>query len=239
MDTISKTKNKVFYPESDGQPMGETDYHINVLIYLREALQDYFRDEPQIYIGSDMFIYYEEGNPAAVVAPDVFVVPGVSAHYRRIYKLWEEGRPPAVIFEITSKSSRLDDLGSKRALYAMWGVSEYYLFDPEGDYLEPRLWAYRLEADQPVPDYTRVMDSVIHSPILGLDLFVEGDLLRLRDPDTGEKLLSSQEARAARRAEAEARRAEAEARRAAEEEAARLRAELEQLKQSRKGPQNE
>lgn len=27
----------IYYPESDGEPMAETDVHINTLIYLREA----------------------------------------------------------------------------------------------------------------------------------------------------------------------------------------------------------
>jgi hypothetical protein len=30
-----------------------------------------------------MFLYYEEGNPTACVAPDVFVVQGVGKHARR------------------------------------------------------------------------------------------------------------------------------------------------------------
>ena len=70
--------------------MGEMDVHIDALIYLREALKDYFREAPQVYVAGNMLLYYEEGNPAACVAPDVFVVQGVAKHERRIYKLWEE-----------------------------------------------------------------------------------------------------------------------------------------------------
>lgn len=29
----------VHYPESDGEPMGESDVHIDVLLYLRQALR--------------------------------------------------------------------------------------------------------------------------------------------------------------------------------------------------------
>jgi hypothetical protein len=74
MDRISTPTQQVHYPESDGKPMGETDAHIDALIYLREALRDQFRDDPQTYVAGDMLLYYEEGNPAACVAPDVFVV---------------------------------------------------------------------------------------------------------------------------------------------------------------------
>ena len=136
---------QVVYPETDGKPMGETDVHIDALIYLREALKDHFREAPQVYVAGNMLLYYEEGNPAACVAPDVFVVQGVAKHERRIYKLWEEGQPPAVVFEITSRSTRLEDLGTKRALYAMLGVQEYFLYDPLGEYLRPPLQGYRLQ----------------------------------------------------------------------------------------------
>ncbi len=102
MDTVPIVPKPIYYPETDGKPMGETDVHIDVLIYLREALRDHFRDAPQVYVAGSMLLYYEEGNPIACVAPDVFVVQGVGKHERRTYRLWEEGQPPAVVFEITS-----------------------------------------------------------------------------------------------------------------------------------------
>ena len=101
MDVITTTPREIHYPESDGKPMGETDVHIDALIYLREALRDHFRDDPQVYVAGNMLLYYEEGNPAACVAPDVFVVQGVVKQERRIYRLWAEGQPPTVVFEIT------------------------------------------------------------------------------------------------------------------------------------------
>jgi Uma2 family endonuclease len=145
MDAITTTPTPIHYPESDGKPMGETDVHIDALIYLREALRDYFRDDPQMYVAGNMLLYYEEGNPAACVAPDVFVVQGVTKQERRIYRLWAEGQPPAVVFEITSRGSRLEDLGTKRAVYAMLGVREYFVYDPLGEYLRPPLQGYQLQ----------------------------------------------------------------------------------------------
>ena len=86
MDTITTAVQPIHYPERDGKPMAETDVHIDVLIYLREALKDHFRDEPQVYVAGNMLLYYEEGNPAACVAPDVFVVQGVAKGERRTYQ---------------------------------------------------------------------------------------------------------------------------------------------------------
>lgn len=122
--TTATAADRIFYPETDRKPMAETDVHINTLIYLREALKDYFCEAPQVYVAGNLLLYYEEGNPSACVAPDVFVVQGVAKHERRIYRLWEEGQAPAVVFEITSRSTRLEDLGTKRALYALLGVQQ-------------------------------------------------------------------------------------------------------------------
>jgi len=202
--------------------MGETDVHIDGLIYLREALRDYFRDDPQTYVAGNMLLYYEEGNPSACVAPDVFVVQGVAKGERRTYRLWEEGQPPAVVFEITSRGSRLEDLGTKRAVYAMLGVWEYFLYDPLGEYLRPPLQGYRLQEGE----YQRLPPGAgggFTSQALGLELQLEGGRLRVFNPTTGERLLTPAEALVARRAEAFARHT-------AEAEVERLRAELARLR---------
>jgi len=192
--------------------MAETDVHIDALLYLREALKDYFRDAPQVYVAGNMLLYYEEGNPAACVAPDVFVVQGVAKRERRTYKLWEEGQPPAVVFEITSRGSRLEVLGTKRVVYAMLGVREYFLYDPLGEYLRPPLQGYRLQEGE----YQRLLpggEGELVSQVLGVELRVEAGRLRVIDPA---RLLTPAEAQAARRA--------------AEAELERLRAELARLR---------
>jgi Uma2 family endonuclease len=215
MDRMTTTTTPTYYPESDGKPMGETDVHIDAVIYLREALRDYFRDDLQVYVAGNMLLYYEEGNPAACVAPDVFVVQGVAKGERRTYRLWEEGQPPSVVFEITSRGTRLEDLGTKRAVYAMLGVQEYFLYDPLGEYLRPPLQGYRLQEGE----YQRILPEAngeLISQTLVLELQVEEGRLRLVNPATGERLLTPAEAQAARRA--------------AEIELERLRAELARLR---------
>ncbi|HID64981.1 MAG TPA: Uma2 family endonuclease, partial [Anaerolineae bacterium] len=219
----------------------ETDTHRKQMVYLIEALDDYFRDDPQVYVAGNLFLYYEEGDPGQVVAPDTFVVKGVPKGDRRTYKLWEEeGKGPQVVFEVTSRKTRKEDLGPKKGTYEMLGVREYFLFDPLGEYLEPPLVGYRLEEG----GYRREAGEQLVSEVLGLELRVEGGRLWLYDLETGEKLLSPLEAQAARREaearaqqEAEARREaearaqqEAAARRKAEEELARLRSELAHLR---------
>jgi len=205
----------VKYPESDGEPVGETDFHISAIFYLRAALRYFFRNHPKLYVAANMLFYYEEGDPSLVKAPDIFVVKGIDNHERRTYKLWEEGVAPCVVFEITSRSTRLQDLGDKRALYEMLGVHEYFLFDPLGEYLTPRLQGWRLLGDS-YQRMTLASDGVLFSEQLGLILRPDGNLLRVVDPATNETLPTAEEA-VARALMAEA-------------EVARLRVELARLR---------
>ena len=209
----------VVYPESDGQPVAETDVHRQLMFALIGMLQTFFRDDPHVYISGNLFLYYQEGDPRQVVAPDVFVVPGIPNRQRRIYKLWEEGVVPAVVFELTSRSTRREDLRSKYDLYERLGVREYFLFDPLGEYLRPACRGYRLHQDRYRP-LSPDEDGSLWSEVLGLALHARGEQLRLYDP-TGQRWLPTpQEEAIARRAAEERASVEADARRVAEERAA-------------------
>ena len=82
----------VEYPCSDGQPMAETDIHAMCMMYVTYALRRWFdrRGQDDVYVGSNNFLYYEQGNPRAAVSPDVYVVAGAPAHLRDTYLLWNE-----------------------------------------------------------------------------------------------------------------------------------------------------
>ena len=231
----------VEYPESDGTPMGETQRHVEELLALLGMLWDRYRDATDVYVGGNMFLYYQEGEPRSVVCPDLFVVRGVPKEPpRRTFKLWLEGHAPSFVLELTSNSTIREDLGRKKDLYARLGVSEYVLYDPWGEELSPRLVGFRLEAGRYRPIET-ASDGSIASEALGLLLRIDGDELRLVDPATGTPLPNLAEAYDKARRGEEARRgaevareaaearaaAEAAARRAVEEELARLRRELE------------
>lgn len=229
-------QHAVEYPESDGRPMGETELHIQEIMDLIAALADHFREAVDVHVGGDLLLYYAEGDPRSVVCPDVFVTHGMSKEQRRVYKLWEEGRVPSLVIEVTSRSTRDEDLRRKKGLYERLGVAEYVLHDPLGEYLAPPLQGYRLEARRYVP-IAPAGDGSLASATTGLLLHREGRHLRLVDAVTGQPLLRIHEEQAARRAEQAARREEqaarhaAEARaRAAEEELERLRRELERLR---------
>jgi len=227
--TTAPWRQQIDYPESDGRPTAETDLHRQEMLDAIDSLTDFFRAEPEVYVAGNLLLYYEEGNPSASVAPDVFVVKGVPKGYRRTYKLWDEGQPPTIVLEITSRFTRLEDLGNKRALYALLGVREYFLFDPLAEYLVPPLHGYVLVSGE----YRRLdpdVEDSLPSRALGLRLRMEYGRLRLINAATGERLLRPAEAREQARAEAEARRAAEQRLADSESELARLRSELARLR---------
>jgi Uma2 family endonuclease len=219
----------VHYPESDGKPMGETDRHAREMMDKRSALEDHFRDRTDVYVSGNLLLYYVEGDPRRSVSPDVFVVPGIPKRERPIYKLWEEGRPPAFVLEITSRSTRREDVGKKHRLYEQLGVAEYFLYDPLGEWLSPPLQGYTLVDGRYQPVRPEPGKPLV-SAVLGLELHLRDGELRLFDPASGRWLLSRAEAAEARRAAEAAAAREREARRAAEAELVRLRAELDRLR---------
>ncbi len=213
------------YPESDGQPMGETDSHTSAVIWLRQALKDFFARSPDVSVASQLMVYYEQGNPAGHRDPDVMVVRDVGRHRRISFRVWEEGTLPCVVFEIASDSTWREDVGPKRELYARLGIAEYFLFDPRGRLINPRLQGFRLENGLSVP-LTPGPDGSLESVELGLRLLPERRMLRLINARTGRRVLTPDErtwrqrqhADAEReRADAERERADAERRLAAEE----------------------
>jgi Uma2 family endonuclease len=224
------------YPTGDGKPMAETPDHGEAMWAAITVLHRWLADTPDAYAWGNMLMFYEPGNKRRHVSPDVFYVSGVPNHRRPNYLIWEEGRGPDVVIEVTSASTRRTDLGRKMDLYRdVIRVREYFLFDPLEEYLEPSLQGFRLTGGEYRP--IRPKDGRLPSQALGLHLDRDGHLVRFWDPDTGSWLPTEEERAntAVFRAEAEREKAEAERARAdaAVAEAAKLRAELERLKGSR------
>ncbi len=194
----------VEYPESDGQPMAETDLHRDEMFDLIEGLALRYLNVPDIYVSGNLFFYYVQGDPRAVVAPDVFLVRGVPKMKRGTYKLWEEGRVPSLVIEVTSDSTKDEDLDKKKSVYRRLGVEEYFLHDPCQNYLSPPLQGYRLVNGRYQPLSPRP-DGSLRSRITGLDLHVEGQKLRLVDAVTNKPLPWGEELTAALNRETAAR----------------------------------
>jgi Uma2 family endonuclease len=228
MSAIPLVQDETYYPDSDGEPVAETPVHFEEIVYVWEVLVDRFEDDPNVFVGANMFLYYRRGDPRGVVAPDGFVVKGVpklpGGVERRKYLLWQEGQAPCFVLETTSESTHLQDK-DKRKIYAQLGVAEYFQFDPFGEYLSPPLQGFRLvngryEPLKPDPD------GSLLSQTTGVIFRPDGIRLRLKDAVTGTPLLRTKELREAKQNAEERAAAEAEARHQAEERIRALEEEL-------------
>lgn len=237
----------VDYPTSDGRPMAETDLHRDLMVDLIQTLQEYYTDDPDVYVSGNLLLYYVEGDRRRHLSPDVFVVKGVPKKRRRYYLLWEEGRGPDVVIELTSASTRDEDVAHKMGLYRdVLKVPEYFLFDPNLEYLDPALQGYRLRDGAYVP--IEAVKGRLPSNVLDLHLEQDGASVKLYDPRREETLLTPLEqrtpvierlllaesyllnAQSRLMREQAARQQEQEARQRAEAELEHLRRELEQLR---------
>jgi len=180
----------IFYPDSDDEPMAATGTHVEAVMLLHQALQDFFADQPDVLVMSDQFLFWVKGDPDSRLAPDAVVVPGVGKELRKSFKIWEENAIPTAIFETTSKGTVENDEGEKLQTFQKIGVREYFLFDPEALYLHPPLKGYRLSKKvyRRIPIKNGWMESE-----LGFNIAIEGIMLRLHDRRTGTPVLTRAE----------------------------------------------
>src|SRR2546425_372297 len=129
---LSCPESDDFYPSSDGKPMAETDIHLWLMLNTIASLWHFFRHQRhEVYVGGNMFLYYQKGDRKKRRAPDVMVVKGVDGRIkRRSFKIWEEKAVPRTVLEFTSKKTAAEDLVAKKILYQKLRVLEYFLFDP-------------------------------------------------------------------------------------------------------------
>ena len=191
------------YPDENDRPRVEGDSHRDASNYAVKALEIYFQNQEDAYVSGNLFIYYEEDNPEAFVVPDVFLVFGVPKGNRILYKVWEENdQTPDFVLEITSRKTLSVDRGAKTGIYAFLGVIEYFQYDPQGDYLQPKLQGYRLVAGNylPIPSMSLPDGTIsLRSEVMGLDIRLESDQLRFYDPIEGKNLLTHEESEEARK----------------------------------------
>ena len=189
----------VFYPSSDGKPMAENMWQGRAIL---NTVVDLGVAHPDALVAADILMYPEEGNNKNSIAPDVLVGLGLGTHNRSVYTVWEEGKPPDWVLEVASPSTQTKDRREKLARYAAMGVPECWLFDAKGDAYPrgtPRLQGFELVDGEYRPLASRLVGGkrMIRSEALGLDVYADGELLRFRDPATGQIIRHHPEVEAA------------------------------------------
>jgi Uma2 family endonuclease len=170
------------YPTWSAEPMPETDLHRDLMVQLIEVLRRFYLNQ-QVYVTGNILVFYEQGNRRRHVSPDVWLARGVANYQRPNYLIWEEASGPEFVIELTSSTTQREDQTTKLALYRdRLRVREYFLFDPEGDYLDPQLQGYRLRGNT----YQRIhpRHGRLPSQVTGLHVEQDGNQLRLWNPAT-------------------------------------------------------
>ncbi len=188
MSIPSSTTPAIVYPETDGEPMAENTIQYRWIVTIKEGLEGVFESRPDVFVAADLFWYPVEGESEIRAAPDVMVVLGRPKRDRPSYMQWEEGGvPPDVVFEILSPSNRPTAMKDKLRFYEQYGVSEYYVYDP--DKVEFKGFIRSDDALRPIPN-----TSEWTSPLLDVRFDLSGPELVILDPK-GERFLTVQEIR--------------------------------------------
>ena len=106
MSMLAPRKHPVYYPESDGKPMAETDAHRNLIIKMVDLLQEAY---PEAYVSGNICLYYEEGNPKKMISPDALLCSSQPPGEKRAYLAWEEEAPLDLVMEFSSRSTHRQD----------------------------------------------------------------------------------------------------------------------------------
>ena len=224
--------------------MGEHLLQRNIAEFLRGLLSRLLATRGEVaLVGADQFIYWQKGDPKKVVAPDVYVLPGVDPDTLvPCWKTWERGLAPSFALEVVSSNDVDKDYRRSPERYAALGVDELVLFDPEHLMTPDRVrWqVYRRLKRRGFVRVAATDDDRVESRALGCWLRVVGSEGRLRvrvglGADGSELFASEAEALRAE-ASAERRKATAALKKAATERAraaaeiAALQAELARLR---------
>jgi hypothetical protein len=223
------------YPETDD--MGEHEIQRLIAELLRPLLARFLAERDVLaHVGADQFIYWEEGNPAKRLAPDVYVLPGIDpAIAIRSWKTWETGVRPSWALEVVGTDTT-KDYEDGPAAYAEMGVDEVLVFDPHATPTRRsriRFQLFRRLKKRGLVRVEATQGDRVYSKVLGawVRAVGHGDLVRLRVGlgVEGDELYPTEvEAeRAAKEAERAAKEVERAGRLEAEQEVARLRMLLE------------
>jgi len=242
VERVPLTLDDVVHPQF-GDVHVLSDAHDDDCSYMKDVLKDRYRDDASVVVFSDCGIFWDKP-VLRHHSPDLALIFGVKRRkgWKTFHVKTEKVRP-ALIIEVTSPRTRVNDVETKLREYAWAGVPYYVIADAaEEKHRRLTLRSYRLEAEA----YRELgLDEGARAWLepVGLWLGVKtdpetrDDRLALFDPETGEEIgdytaISRARAQAEARAESEAQaRVDAEARADAAEEQLRLaEAELRRLR---------
>src|SRR5208282_975430 len=221
VERVPLTLDDVVHPQF-GDVHVLSDAHDDDCSYMKDVLKDRYRDDASVVVFSDCGIFWDKPG-LRHHSPDLALIFGVKRRkgWKTFHVKTEKVRP-ALIIEVTSPRTRVNDVETKLREYAWAGVPYYVIADAaEEKHRRLTLRSYRLEAEA----YRELgLDEGARAWLepVGLWLGVKtdpetrDDRLALFNPETGEEIgdyTAISRARAQARAESEVQaRVDAEAR---------------------------
>lgn len=226
LEKPSEREVPVQYPSSSETPITEGSRQSSAVKSWRNALEQHFRNRPDVFVSGRLGIWLEDGNEGDVMKPDVMVALDAWQGERWWYYVWVEGKPPDFACDVSDgPQGRFTDIeeDTKALLARNVGIREYVLYNPGYEGRPSTMKMYRLE-DGDYVSVTPDKRGEFESRTLGLGIRPGGVRVRLRDLESGKRLPGMLELARELRSERRARRAEAMARRDAERRVAELEA---------------
>ena len=173
----------------EAAPHGSAVYHA------RHALNHFFRRVQQradVFIAHNLLLIHQDGEAEIRLGPDLLVAFGLSKEPVSSYRIADQGKPPDWVLEVTSPSTKTRDRTVKKDRYAAMGVREFWLLELAGRHRAAQLQGFRLERGHylSLAPLGEERPPAIRSAVLGLDLWLDGELLRVRDSQTGAAALA-------------------------------------------------
>lgn len=187
--------------QREDEELSQTIFHDIAIRYLIAMLEWLFNTQ-KIGIITNVNLYVTPREDEQGISPDVAVIEGLESYERTSdepgsYYVGEDGPPPRVVFEMSSKDTWRIDLGIDNKLsveeqkphrYAQMGVAEYFAFDPHqpGHWTKElrrkgRLRGWRLNGAGEYEELTKDLAGRLWSEQLNSWLIVDDKFLRLYD----------------------------------------------------------
>lgn len=220
---ISFSESEMIYPDSDGKPMDDNTKQFRPIVTIKENLECLFAENDNVFIAGDLLWYPVEGDNKTCQTPDAMVVFGRPKGDQGSYKQWLENQiAPQLVFEILSPGNTKAEMRRKWQFYQRFGVEEYYLYDPDANYLQG--WWRRGDQLEMIP----AIDNWL-SPRLQIRFQLESPQLAIFYAD-GSRFLTTLEIKQKAELAEEQAQQERQQYREAEAKLARLEAQLQALK---------
>ena len=194
--TIAISQIERYYDshQVEGEEMGQSDVHIRTIRYLALVLQWLYRGQ-DIYVGSEINLYRTPDPKEIPLCPDIVVIKGFAPPESRgedlsSYHVEVDGPAPVFAIEVASPKTWKADLEAKPALYAAFGVQEYFACDPNSKAVwtgnwknDKRLVGWKLNSSNKMELMTANAKGQLWSEQTQSNLVVENRSLHLYDTD--------------------------------------------------------